>query len=43
MAAALGIEMTMMAGLGHFPMSENPDAFLAHLHPVLAEIADKAG
>jgi len=28
-----------MKGLGHFPMSENPEAFLGYLRPVLAEIA----
>jgi pimeloyl-ACP methyl ester carboxylesterase len=27
-----------MKGLGHFPMSENPDAFLKHLLPVLEKI-----
>jgi pimeloyl-ACP methyl ester carboxylesterase len=29
-----------MPGLGHFPMSENPQAFIAELLPVLAKIAD---
>lgn len=33
-----GAKVTIMKGLGHFPMSENPDAFLAHLRPVLDEI-----
>jgi len=33
-----GAKVTIMKGLGHFPMSENPQAFLAHLRPVLAEI-----
>jgi pimeloyl-ACP methyl ester carboxylesterase len=28
-----------MPGLGHFPMAEDPQAFLAHLRPVLAELA----
>ena len=28
-----------MKGLGHFPMSEDPQAFLSHLLPVLAKIA----
>ena len=28
-----------MKGLGHFPMSENPQAFLKHLLPVLEKIA----
>jgi len=29
----------VMPGLGHFPMSEAPERFLAHLRPVLARIA----
>ena len=33
-----GAELTIMPGLGHFPMSENPALFLKHLRPVLAEI-----
>jgi hypothetical protein len=28
-----------MKGLGHFPMSEDPQAFLTHLLPVLEKIA----
>jgi hypothetical protein len=28
-----------MKGLGHFPMSENPDVFLSYLRPVLDKIA----
>jgi pimeloyl-ACP methyl ester carboxylesterase len=27
-----------MKGLGHFPMSEDPQAFLKHLLPVLEKI-----
>ncbi len=27
-----------MKGLGHFPMSENPQEFLTYLLPVLAKI-----
>ena len=38
-----GAKMTIMKGLGHFPMSENPDAFLAHLRPVLEEIRATTG
>ena len=34
-----GARMTVMKGLGHFPMSENPQAFLGYLRPVLEEIA----
>ena len=33
-----GAKVTIMKGLGHFPMSENPEAFLAYLRPVLDEI-----
>jgi pimeloyl-ACP methyl ester carboxylesterase len=33
-----GAKLTIMEGLGHFPMSENPEAFLGHLRPVLREI-----
>ncbi|MBI1943980.1 MAG: alpha/beta hydrolase [Betaproteobacteria bacterium] len=33
-----GAKVTIMKGLGHFPMSENPEAFLACLRPVLEEI-----
>ncbi len=31
----------VMPGLGHFPMSEAPERFLAHLKPVLARIASE--
>jgi pimeloyl-ACP methyl ester carboxylesterase len=33
-----GAKVTIMKGLGHFPMSENPDGFLTFLRPVLEEI-----
>ena len=33
-----GAKVTIMKGLGHFPMSENPEVFLAYLRPVLDEI-----
>ncbi|MBV9565833.1 MAG: alpha/beta hydrolase [Bradyrhizobium sp.] len=33
-----GCEVTIMKGLGHFPMSENASAFLTYLLPVLAKI-----
>jgi pimeloyl-ACP methyl ester carboxylesterase len=36
-----GARVTIMKGLGHFPMSENPDAFLGYLRPVLEEIRTK--
>jgi pimeloyl-ACP methyl ester carboxylesterase len=34
-----GARFTEMPGLGHFPMAEDPEAFLGYLRPVLAEIA----
>jgi pimeloyl-ACP methyl ester carboxylesterase len=33
-----GCEVTIMKGLGHFPMSENPAEFFRHLLPVLEKI-----
>jgi pimeloyl-ACP methyl ester carboxylesterase len=33
-----GAKLTIMKGLGHFPMSEHPEAFLGYLRPVLHEI-----
>jgi pimeloyl-ACP methyl ester carboxylesterase len=33
-----GAEATIMKGLGHFPMSEDPANFLSYLRPVLARI-----
>lgn len=33
-----GAEVTIMDGMGHFPMSEDPQRFLAYLHPVLDDI-----
>ncbi len=33
-------EATIMEGLGHFPMSEDPDRFASYLLPVLARIRD---
>jgi pimeloyl-ACP methyl ester carboxylesterase len=32
------VHFAVMPGLGHFPMSEAPERFLAHLRPVLARI-----
>lgn len=40
-ARVKGAKMTVMKGLGHFPMSENPGAFLGYLRPVLEEIRNK--
>jgi pimeloyl-ACP methyl ester carboxylesterase len=37
-AAIPGSTFTPMPGLGHFPMSENPDAFIEHLLPVLEQV-----
>ena len=37
-ARVKGAKFSVMKGLGHFPMSENPDAFLGYLRPVLDEI-----
>jgi pimeloyl-ACP methyl ester carboxylesterase len=36
--AVPGAEFVGMRGLGHFPMAENPEAFRAHLVPVLEKI-----
>jgi pimeloyl-ACP methyl ester carboxylesterase len=33
-----GAKVTIMKGLGHFPMSEDPEVFLGYLRPVLDEI-----
>ena len=33
-----GSHVTIMKGLGHFPMSENPNEFSKHLLPVLEKI-----
>ena len=35
-----GAELTIMAGLGHFPMTEDPEKFRGYLLPVLDRIAD---
>ncbi len=37
-----GAKVTIMKGLGHFPMSEDPEAFAAYLRPVLEEIRGTA-
>jgi len=36
-----GADVRIMPGLGHFPMSENPQAFIAELLPVLQQIIDE--
>ena len=38
-----GCDVTIMEGLGHFPMSENPQVFLNYLVPVLERISAMAG
>jgi pimeloyl-ACP methyl ester carboxylesterase len=37
-----GAQVRIMSALGHFPMSENPPAFIAELLPVLEQIASAA-
>ncbi len=37
-----GSTWTEMKGVGHFPMSENPEAFIGYLLPILATIAEKS-
>jgi len=37
-----GAKLTVMEGLGHFPMSEDPEHFTRYLYPVLDEIAGEA-
>ena len=37
-AAIAGSTWTGMSGLGHFPMSENPEAFIGYLLPVLESL-----
>ncbi len=38
--AIAGSTFTELADIGHFPMAENPSAFIPHLLPVLASIHD---
>lgn len=38
-----GARYRTMKGLGHFPMSENPEVFLREIKPVLGRIADRYG
>jgi pimeloyl-ACP methyl ester carboxylesterase len=35
-----GSTFTIMRGLGHFPMAEDPDRFLEHLRPVLQQVLE---
>ena len=41
-ARVKGAKFTVMKGLGHFPMSEHPEAFLGYLRPILEEISSRA-
>jgi pimeloyl-ACP methyl ester carboxylesterase len=36
-----GAQFQMMKGLGHFPMTENPEAFLEYLRPALAPLRQR--
>jgi pimeloyl-ACP methyl ester carboxylesterase len=40
-AKIAGAKLEIMSGLGHFPMSEDPERFKGYLAPVLDEIAGK--
>jgi pimeloyl-ACP methyl ester carboxylesterase len=40
-ASIAGAEVTVMEGLGHFPMSENPEQFRRYILPVLEKIKTK--
>ena len=33
-----GSKATIIPGIGHFPMSENPDLFKTYIYPILDEI-----
>jgi len=38
-----GAQAIIMDGMGHFPMSEDPESFLSYLRPVLASIVGNSG
>ncbi|HWB45920.1 MAG TPA: alpha/beta hydrolase [Hyphomicrobiaceae bacterium] len=38
-----GTQAVIMEGLGHFPMSEDPQRFLSYLRPVLARVLEAEG
>ncbi|MEI2416370.1 alpha/beta hydrolase [Orrella sp. JC864] len=40
--AIAGAQVTVMRGVGHFPMSENPSRFRQYIMPVLDDIAGRA-
>ena len=33
-----GAKATIIPGIGHFPMSENPELFKSYIHPILDKI-----
>jgi pimeloyl-ACP methyl ester carboxylesterase len=37
-----GATFEVMSGLGHFPMSEDPDRFVSYVEPILNKIANKS-
>ena len=41
--AVPGATYTLMEGMGHFPMSEDPAQFKKYLLPVLADIEKRSG
>jgi pimeloyl-ACP methyl ester carboxylesterase len=41
-ASIRGATFQVMAGLGHFPMSEDPDRFLSYVRPILEGIASRS-
>lgn len=38
-----GVKAVIMQGLGHFPMSENPQSFMSYLRPLLQDIHAQRG
>lgn len=36
-----GVQWEIMQGMGHFPMSEDPQTFLGYLHPILNQITEE--
>jgi len=41
--AVSGAQYTLMEGMGHFPMSEDPAQFKTYLMPVLDDIVQRSG
>jgi pimeloyl-ACP methyl ester carboxylesterase len=42
-AAIAGSTWAGMTDVGHFPMSENPEAFLVYLLPILEQVRRRQG